>query len=65
MTKSQKRERYAKQIAMYLQANMADTVARSLSAEIRASMTKMQRDELMAWARTMPAVVQHPEFIVA
>lgn len=41
-----------------------DYLARSFSALIRAARTSKSRNELITAAACVPAVVQHPEFII-
>jgi hypothetical protein len=61
MTKSETRE--LANIAMYHKLGMMDTVARALSALIRATRSKTTRDELMTDAASF-GVANHPDFIV-
>jgi hypothetical protein len=61
MNKSELRQ--VQQLAVAHKLGMADMVARSLSALIRASMTKRSRQALIAQA-ILWDVVQHPEFII-
>lgn len=62
MTKSEKRE-VEKLNAM---ARIADVgmLARGYSTLIRAAMTAKSRNEIIVHASGIPAVVQHPDFIV-
>jgi len=39
-------------------------LARSYSALIRAARTRTSRNQLITYAASVPAIVQHPEFIV-
>jgi len=61
MTKSETRELAT--IAVYHKLGMIDTVARSLSALIRATRKAQTRAELLADAQRF-GVVGHPDFIV-
>jgi hypothetical protein len=61
MNKSEQREILT--LYTYRRLGMVDTVARGLSALIRASRTKRSRDALMAQADILD-VIGHPEFIV-
>jgi hypothetical protein len=61
MTKIEQREVLT--LYTYRRLGMIDTVARGLSALIRACRTKKSRDALMAQADILD-VVNHPEFIV-
>lgn len=62
LTKSQVKE--IQKLAIYHKlGDMPDTVARGLSAMIRASRTKAQRAALMEYAELF-AVTKHKEFIV-
>jgi hypothetical protein len=61
MTKSETRE--VIKLAQAHKLGMADMVARSLSALIRASMTKRSRAALMEYADVF-GVRHHPEFII-
>lgn len=47
----------------YRRIGHTDTVARSLSALVRASMSKKSRTELLAHAEQF-GVIDHPEFII-
>lgn len=61
MTKSETRE--VQKLAVAHKLGMVDMVARSLSALIRASMTKRSRTALLEYADIL-GVRQHPEFII-
>jgi len=61
MNKSELRE--IANIIMYHKLGMADTVARSLSALIRAARTNKSRAALMEYAPIL-GVIGHPDFIV-
>jgi hypothetical protein len=61
MTKSEQRELLT--LYTYRRMGMVDTVARGLSAMIRAARTKRSRDALMAQADILE-VTRHPEFII-
>ena len=61
MTKSEQRELLT--LYTYRRMGMIDTVARGLSAMIRASRTKKSRDALMAQADILE-VTHHPEFLI-
>ena len=61
MNKSQQRE--IATLQRYHQAGMIDTVARGLSALIRAAMRQSQVDAMMVYADAF-GVRNHPEFIV-
>lgn len=61
MNKSQKRQ--LELIEIYIDNNMQDTAARSLSALIRAAMTKKSKDFLMQRAIDLN-LTKRPEFIV-
>ena len=61
MNKAEQRE--IDTIGVYAQMGMLDTVARSLSALIRASMTKRSRTELLAHAKQF-GVLDHSDFII-
>jgi hypothetical protein len=55
----------AKQVDMlnvYIENNMIDTAARSLSALIRSAMTNKSKNELMALAVSLK-LTNHPDFI--
>ena len=41
-----------------------DMLARSYSSLIRSAMTQKSRNEIMVFASELPAVIQHPEFII-
>ncbi len=67
MTKSESREALKLQAWSKfpdLDAEMIGTLARSYSALIRAARTVKSRNEIMVYAMGVPAVVQHPEFVV-
>jgi len=67
MTKSESREALKLQAWSRfpnLDAEMIGTLARSYSALIRAARTVKSRNEIMVYAMDVPAVVQHPDFIV-
>lgn len=61
MNKAEQRE--IQKLATYVEMGMLDTVARSLSAMIRASMTNRSRVALLAHAEQF-GVIGHPEFII-
>lgn len=61
MKKSELRE--VSNLAVMHKLGMADTVARGLSALIRAAMTKRSRDALMEYADIF-GVRHHPDFVV-
>jgi hypothetical protein len=61
LTKSQVKE--VAKIAVYHKMEMPDTVARALSAMIRASRTKTQRSAMLEYAELF-GVVKHSEFII-
>jgi hypothetical protein len=61
MNKHQKR--VLETINIYLENNMIDTAARSLSALIRCAMTKKSQNELMNLAAKLN-LTNHPDFIV-
>jgi hypothetical protein len=61
MTKSEQRELLT--LYTYRRMGMVDTVARGLSAMIRAARTARSRDALMAQADILE-VTRHPEFII-
>lgn len=61
MNKSEQRE--IVNLTMYHKAGMSDTVARGLSALIRASMTKRSRAALIEYADIF-GVRNHPEFLI-
>lgn len=61
MKKSEIRE--VSKLAVMHKLGMADTVARGLSALIRAAMTKRSRDALMEYADIF-GVRHHPDFVV-
>ena len=61
MNKSETRE--VAKLAVAHKLGMSDMVARSLSALIRASMTKRSRAALMEYADVF-GVRKHPEFII-
>lgn len=61
MTKSETRE--ITKLAVAHKLGMSDMVARSLSALIRASMTKRSRAALLEYADVF-GVRNHPEFII-
>jgi len=68
MTKSEARE-VAKlnsimQMPHHVRPVGIDCLARSFSALIRATRTMKSRNEIITAAATVPAVVQHPEFII-
>jgi hypothetical protein len=62
MNKSEKRE--VEKLNAICRTAPVDMLARSYSALIRAAMTTKSRNEIMVHAAGIPAVVQHPEFIV-
>ena len=62
MNKSEKRE-VEKLNAIARTADIG-MLARSYSALIRSAMTAKSRNEIIVHAAGIPAVVQHPEFIV-
>ena len=68
MTRSEKREVAKLDRIMRMQAGLSDWgvayLARSFSALIRASMTTKSRNEIINVASYVPAIVQHPEFII-
>jgi hypothetical protein len=68
MTKSETREVAKLNAIMLMSADKRpvgiDYLARSFSALIRSTMTKKSRNELINAASYVPAVVQHPDFIV-
>jgi hypothetical protein len=39
-------------------------LARSYSSLIRSAMTQKSKNEIMVYAAELPAVIQHPEFII-
>jgi hypothetical protein len=41
-----------------------DMLARSYSSLIRSAMTQKSKNEIMIYAAELPAVIQHPEFII-
>lgn len=61
MKKSEIRE--VSKLAVMHKLGMADTVARGLSALIRAAMTKRSREALMEYADIF-GVRHHPDFVV-
>ena len=61
MNKSETRE--VSKLAVMNKLGMTDTVARGLSALIRAAMTKRSREALMEYADTF-GVRNHPEFVI-
>ena len=61
MNKSEQRE--VNKLAVAHKLGMSDMVARSLSALIRASMTKRSRAALLEYADVF-GVRNHPEFII-
>lgn len=61
MTKSETRE--ITKLAVAHKLGMSDMVARSLSALIRASMTKRSRAALLEYADVF-GVRNHPEFVI-
>lgn len=62
MTKSESRE-VAK--LQSLRNNLPiETLARSYSTLIRAARTTASRNEIITSAAAVPAVVQHPEFVI-
>ena len=68
MNKSEQREVAKLNAIMLMPANQRpvgiDYLARSFSTLIRCAMTKKSRNELINAASYVPAVVQHPEFII-
>ena len=67
MTKSESREALKLQAWSrfpQLDAELIATLARSYSALIRSARTTKSRNEIMIYAAAVPAIVQHPEFIV-
>ena len=62
MTKSEKRE--VDKLNAWARIADAGTLARAYSALIRAARTATSRNEIIVHAAGVPAVVQHPEFIV-
>lgn len=64
MTKSESREALKLQAwAKFPQPDIG-LLARAYSALIRAARTKTSRNQLIVYAASIPAIVQHPEFIV-
>ena len=41
-----------------------DMLARSYSSLIRSAMTQKSKNEILIYAAELPAVLQHPEFII-
>lgn len=68
MTKSETREAARLNAIMKMPHDVrpvgVDYLARSFSALIRAARTTKSRNELITIAAYVPAVVQHPEFII-
>lgn len=68
MTKAEKREADRLNLIMRMPAAQRpigiDYLARAYSALIRATCTTKGRNELITLAAAVPAVVQHPEFII-
>jgi hypothetical protein len=68
MTKSEAREVAKLNSIMRMPAAVRpvgiDCLARSFSALIRATRTTQSRNEIITAAACVPAVVQHPEFII-
>lgn len=68
MNKSEQREVAKLNAIMLMPANQRpvdiDYLARSFSTLIRGAMTKKSRNELINAASYVPAIVQHPEFII-
>ena len=68
MTKSEAREVQKLNSIMKMPHDIrpvgVDCLARSFSALIRAARTTASRNEIITAAACVPAVVQHPEFII-
>ena len=64
MTKSESRECLKLQAWSKFPDIDIALLARSYSALIRAARTTKSRNEIITYAASVPAVVQHPEFIV-
>jgi len=64
MTKSESREALKLQAWSRFPNPDIGLLARGYSALIRAARTNTSRNQLITYAASVPAIVQHPEFIV-
>jgi len=64
MTKSESREALELQAWARFPNPDIGMLARSYSALIRAARTTKSRNEIIIYAASVPAIVQHPEFII-
>lgn len=64
MTKSESREALRLQAWSRFPNPDIGLLARSYSSLIRAARTTKSRNEIITYAAAIPAIVQHPEFIV-
>ena len=64
MTKSESRECLKLQAWSKFPDIDAGLLARSYSALIRSARTTKSQNEILTYAASVPAVVQHPEFII-
>jgi hypothetical protein len=64
MTKSESREALKLQAWARFPNPDIGTLARSYSALIRSARTAKSRNEILVYAAAVPAIVQHPDFIV-
>ena len=64
MTKSESRECLKLQAWSNFKPADIGLLARSYSALIRSARTTKSRNEIMVYAMSLPATVQHPQFII-
>lgn len=64
MTKSESRECLKLQAWSHFKPADIGLLARSYSALIRATGTTKSRNQIIVYAMGLPAIVQHPDFIV-
>jgi hypothetical protein len=64
MTKSESREALKLQDWSKVPYPDVGTLARAYSALIRSATSKKSQNEIMVYAMGLPAIVQHPDFIV-
>jgi hypothetical protein len=64
MTKSESRECLKLAAWAKFPSPQIDLLARSYSALHRAARTKTSKNQILIYAASVPAIVQHPEFII-
>ena len=62
MTKSEAKE--CLKLQAWKNSVPVDMLARSYSSLIRSAMTQKSKNEILVFAAELPAVIQHPEFII-